>query len=198
MAPLMTLPTVAAVELSVRLHGASTELPEGGVAVYQAERGSDCHWTPLAEGTITDNGDRIFKLPAFARDDVYVTFAPMRAAARHGYFTRSRAQVPAEGGAKEVLLDASAWTVTFRLPPGIDRVGPIRLSRPDDPQWLPMAQVSTDFTLTDTEPLRVLLGSGNYEVSSPLQPSHQQAFAVPATRDLILQCVPATPPTGRQ
>ncbi len=196
MAPVMTAAAVPTIELRVRVRGAPTTLPDAGIAVYQADHGSDCHWAALTEGSRSDSGDQLFTVPTHARGDIQVAFAPMRSAARHGYIARVR--VPMEGRVAEVLLDATTTTVTLHLPPGIERAGPIRLSRSDDPQWLPMAQTSSDFTLTDSAPLTVMLGVGNYEVSSPLQPSHRQPFAVPATRKLILQCAPAAPPTGRQ
>jgi hypothetical protein len=168
-----------------------------GLAVFDAGTGGDFRWTPLP-ATWGAGGAGELTTEARRGAEVWVTVAADRSFARHGYLVRQRHRVAsAASGGAPVRLDASASEVRLLLPPDRRQVGPLRLRRCDDPQWLPMAQGSTGLLVTDRSNTTLLLGPGDYEISDPLWTTPGQRFGMPATRELRITAALAPARVGR-
>lgn len=181
--------------IRVRLRAPTAATPDAGIAVIESD--GSVHWQPLSVGA-RDGDDFLFEVSCHhpgTRNRCDAAFAPNRAAATHGYFTHTSHRGPAP--AVELQLDGKSHATVLRLPAGLDRTGPVRLSRTDDAAWVPMTPSGAALTLTQSQPLDLRLGAGEYEVSCPLAPDLRQVFRVPSDAPITLQCAPEGPRAGR-
>lgn len=159
-----------------------------GVAIFPADATSGLSWLPLATAS-EQAGTLVLQHTLPRGGEVVATLATARAFALHSYLARSVALV-ADGGTIE--LDATAAPVSFRLPHGAQRIGPLRIARVDDPSWVAMDVAATGLDLAAGTPRELWLGRGTYELCDPLQPERRQRFDVPADRAVELSASLAT------
>ncbi len=171
-----------------------------GIATFASITGADFVWTPLTAGDVAADGTITVRCVTPARVDLEITLASAPEHARHAYFARR--QLPAAmrraDSAPSVALAAAIEEVTFELPEsplGQACRGPWRLSRVDDPRWLPQQLASTGIYLSGEQPSTLTLGEGSYQLQDPLEPSRQQEFRVPGSARVVLSAELAAPRT---
>ena len=184
--------------MTIRVRGLPPALRNdpSGVATFDADSGADFVWTPIAGATQASDGSLLLHSTSHSAGLLSVTLASSRAFARHGYLVRTTARVPPSGGG-EMLLDVKVANVRFEVPPGSRRAGPLRLSRLDDPHWMPMQHGTTGLILTRDAPVTVLLGAGQYELRDPIAPERRQHLEVPGSEVVVITAELATGQAGR-
>ncbi len=188
--PAVARRTHAATQLVVRLTGIVDALRANGfgVATYDAQTGADFAWTPIEAAVADADGTMTLSASTHVRGELMVSFAAAPAFARHGYLARvtvAADQAPA-ATVLHVDLPVVIGEVRFALPAGVERAGPLRLSRCDDPHWLPSSHAATGIDLRGDRPTAIVLGAGDYELVDPIDVTRRQRFAAPATEEIRL------------
>ena len=167
-----------------------------GIASFHTKTGGDFRWLPLSAARSGPDGQRSFEVTARENTQLTITYAAAREHARHGYIDRKVVDVGAGGDARllTIQLSAATYAVRFELPEGVDQVGPLRLQRIDDRQWLPMANATTGLKLRRGESTALELAVGTYELQEPLTTGAQQTFVVPDVE--VVQVTPALARSG--
>ncbi|MEZ6038306.1 MAG: hypothetical protein R3F29_12550 [Planctomycetota bacterium] len=167
---------------------AGQQLPPGsGVATFDTETAADFRWHPIEDIAGAANEVTVPAECVRGRTQT-ITLAADRDQARHGYFARRdvRCEPGADGTMPIVELSGRVTTVTFLLPVDCERIGPLRLGRVDDPQWVAMGHDRIGLTIAKDSPLSLQLGDGDYELTDSLTGQHAQRFTVPATASVTV------------
>lgn len=161
--------------------------PDMGVALFAAETGADFVWQPLAGAAPAADGSLLVECTTGAMGDVVVTLASERRFARHGYLAKlqTRPVVASRDRSQPMELAVRAAAVTFAAPELPYHVGPLRLARRDDPDWLPPLPTATGLAFDGATRHTLLLGAGDYELRDPLSDRAQQ-FSTPATTNVAI------------
>jgi len=159
-----------------------------GLATYDARTGADFAWLPIADVPAAADGSVTLQASTRVRGDLHVSFATAPEWARHCYLARTTvvAGTAAAEGRITLQLPLVIDTVRLVLPEGAGRAGPLRLSRCDDPQWLPTVYATTGIEVLPGRPTDVLLGAGAYELIDPIDATRRQRFEVPSTGAVVL------------
>lgn len=167
------------VPVTVRVHGvpAGWNTASAGVALFPSDGSRGLVWLPLATAA-QQAGSLVLQYELARGGEVVATLAAARAYALHSYLARCITQVE---DATTIDIDATAQHTGFKLSAGGKHLGPFRITRTDDPHWLPMDVATTGLTLASDAPIWLWLGRGSYELCDPLQPDRRQPFAVPAS-----------------
>ncbi len=155
-----------------------------GLGTFASTTGAGFAWTPLAGGTVAGDGAVTVVATVPAQWDLEITVAEQPEFARFAYLARSvvAASDLRRAAPIDVRLSVAVATVTFALTePPLDRasLGPWRLTRTDDPRWLPMQLPSTGMFLSGDGSTTLVLGGGRYELRDPVDPRRAVAFRVP-------------------
>jgi hypothetical protein len=158
-----------------------------GIAVYDAATGADFVWMPIDLASAATDGSVTVTAATHVRGELMVAFAASAEWARHGYLARATVTVDAASD-RDVTIELPVVTeeVELTLPPDAATTGPLRLSRCDDPQWLPTFHSATGITVAPDHPVRLLLGAGCYELIDPIDADRRQAFDVPTAVPVVL------------
>lgn len=189
-------PLVVAATLQVRVAGVPSAFRERlGVATFGRFGGGNFQWTPLTTAT-ADGADLLLEAAVPVGTEIQVTLAASREQARHDYLAKTSVAALDGQSTARTLLRADFREVAFELPESpaatISR-GPWRLSRTDDPQWLPLQLASTGLFLQGDAATRLLLGAGAYRLEDPLEPERNLEFVVPDVDRVVLTATLAEP-----
>lgn len=190
---------VAPFSITVVVRGvpAALRTTTGGVWLARADGQGNRTWLPWHDPSATPataDQDIVWTATLDHVGDHVVAAATAHEFGQHGYLARRTATCT---GPATIDLDASTSEVVFRLPPLARQVGPLRVARVDDPQWLPAAALPTGLSLAPGSPVRCRLGHGAYELHDPLRPEVRQAFVVPAADDVVISANLAAPRADR-
>ncbi len=174
--------TLTAVVVHIPAMPAGLSEAAAGIATYDARTGADFAWVPLTAATTMPDGSLTLQSTTRVRGELEVAFASAPEWARHSYLARVRvdARASANSGQIDVELPVVASVAALRLPDGIQRAGPLRLSRCDDPQWLPTVHSATGIEVLRGKPTYVWLGAGCYELLDPIDATRRQRFDIPS------------------
>ena len=161
---------------------------DAGIAVFHAVNGSRFRWLPLRDAERDASGGLVVRAAAIPGSRMAVTLATERRHARHGYLERREIEITGDAAAArvEVSLSGRVHAVRFDLPVGAEHAGPLRLTRADDPQWLPMLHGTSGLTLAIGTERTLHLGAGTYELRDPLDVERRQRFDVTGDAVIVL------------
>lgn len=183
-----TAARTVAVPVRITLQPGQLLPQDAGVATFDSDTGAEFRWFPVSEMRGGDESHLTVSAAGSLDRNLTVTFAANLMQARHGYWSRKdvRLEAAPDGRAPTVELSGRVTQVALELPPECARIGPLRLGRADDPQWVVMGHDRIGLTIARDEPLSVSLGDGVYELSDPLTSQHTQRFSVPETTHLTV------------
>lgn len=160
---------------------------QSGVAVFDAATGADFVWTPIDAAAIDADGAVTVAIVTRVRGELTVAVAAAAEWARHGYLARTSVTIDGPTGREiAVELPVAIGEVSLALPDGAPAPGPLRLSRCDDPFWLPTFLSATGLQVAPGEPVHLLLGAGCYELIDPIDAERRQGFDVPAAHPVVI------------
>ncbi|MBL8727276.1 MAG: hypothetical protein JNM25_02520 [Planctomycetes bacterium] len=174
--------------VAIRIPAVPAALRGAGVAIYDARTGAEFTWLPLDGGEPGADGSLTLQSTTRVRGDLQVALAAAPEWARHSYLARTSVEIgPAAAGTPTLVdLPVVVDSVQIVLPDAAGRAGPLRLSRCDDAQWLPMFHAATGIEILPGAPTTVLLGAGAYELVDPIDATRRQRFEVPRAGAVVL------------
>lgn len=185
----------SATTITIELHMVPAALANAtaGISLSDAETGADLGWLPLQP----QPGTQRLEISVAAAGPLTLTVARAREFSRHGYLLRASHRFARLPSPHELLvLDAQAHQVRFEV--GADRsAGPLRLVRVGDLTWRPIDAFPAGFSLRPGQVVETMLGSGDYELSDPLDPARMQRFTVPAPQAVRISESLSRPAAGR-
>jgi hypothetical protein len=169
-----------------------------GIAVFAAATGADLLWLPFQ----AFGGDRIWRGTPRAEGPLRITFAAAPELAVHGYLAcvdpaeaPHRSEPPGTAN-PPVRLPLQLQQVRLTAPKDEPPLGPLRLQRLGDSEWLGAVVQPTGLWIEPGDAATLWLGAGRYAVGDPRGESVQE-FAVPGPATVLLTAV-RTPPRSRR